>query len=434
MIAVFGGKDASPERAVRKGAKKGEVIVDLGDLVAKVRFTAAGGRELIVEDKEGHKLPSPQAVMDRLTGKVGFDAEDFIRKPAPEQLSILRRIVGIDFKDIDEKKKGLFDQRTLVNAEVRRLEAQIAAAPNPTDAPAELVDTMELHMKVTQAHEHNNEVNPLQRTVEGCERNLQGCDEDIGTCMDDVDSIKIEIEAAEKKLAALKVELPKAEQSLEQSNKNRVTFVTELEAAKAKVAAFVHVDVKPILEKIAGADAANTKHRQAEARKALAVTLAGQQRNAQALTNRIDECDAEKERLMQEAKFPVKGLAFTEDGILFDGLPFAQASSSTKRRVSVAIGAALNPTLRVMVIKDGSLIDEKSMAQLRELAAEHNLQVWIEVVTGGPDARCAVIIEDGCVQGAPVVEEALEPTITRKGEDIVDPEAPKDLFSDLPNL
>ena len=79
------------------------------------------------------------------------------------------------------------------------------------------------------------------------------------------------------------------------------------------------------------------------------------------------------------------------------------------------------------------MLDVKSMEQLRELAREHNLQVWVEVVTSGPDARCAVIIEDGEVVGATKVEdipEAAEKPST--GDTIKDAEPPKDLFSSLP--
>jgi hypothetical protein len=66
--------------------------------------------------------------------------------------------------------------------------------------------------------------------------------------------------------------------------------------------------------------------------------------------------------------------------------------------VSVAIGAALNSRVRVILVRDGSLLDEKSMKLLEELAAQYDLQVWLERVSG--DDEVGILIEDGMVAAA----------------------------------
>jgi hypothetical protein len=86
---------------------------------------------------------------------------------------------------------------------------------------------------------------------------------------------------------------------------------------------------------------------------------------------------------------------FGEDGITFNGLPFEQASSAEQLRVAVAMGLALNPTLRVLLIRDGSLLDAENLGMVAEMAAEADAQVWIERVGEGDE--CAVVIEDGHV-------------------------------------
>lgn len=442
MIAVLGGKDASPDKPVRKGAKKGEVVLDLGELVARLRFTAAGGRELIVEDKDGVRQASPQAIMDKLTGKVGFDAEDFIRRSATDQLAILRRIVGIDFAAIDARKKTAYDLRTLANADVRTLEARLASAPNPTDAPAELVDTTAVLAEIQKAQEHNKGVVPLQEAYTTAVTEHNNADILLKGEESTQTRIKREISHLEGQIVIARAELEVADKNVaDRREKLGISFAAK-EKAAADGRSFVQQDTTELQAKLAGADAANNKHRQATARKQLAAELMSANARAQALTNKVDECDTEKQTLLENAKFPVKGLSFTEEGIFFEGIPFSQASSSVKRQVSVAIGAALNPTLRVMIVKDGSLLDAKSMEQLRQLAHEHNLQVWVEVVTQGADARCTVIIEDGEVVGAPKVEEAEEPaqastTSPAIGTENATPggatQPPKDLFAGLPS-
>lgn len=435
MLDVIGGKDASPDVPVRKGMKKSETVLDLGEFTCRVRHTAAGGRELVVEDKDGNPQKRPQDLMDKLTGKVGFDAEDFIRRKPAEQLDILRRIVGIDFEPLEAKKRTLYEQRTGANSTVKTLDTQLAAAPNPTDHPAELIDTTAVLVEIQKAQEHNKGKEPLlARYTEANAANLDA-HRSAGDTEARVSRLNAEIKALEAELTSARDNLELAVASQKAASEVVAKTFTEKEKAIEAGKAFVVHDLEPLQAKLAGADTANNKFRQAEARKALAEQLRTAQARATALDNAVQEIDAQKEKMLLDAKFPVPGLSFNESGILFDGIPFEQAASSTKRRVSVAIGAALNPTLRVMVIKDGSLLGTKGLEQVRQLADEFKLQVWIEVVTSSEEERqrCTVVIEDGAVVGAPAVNlDEPAPESPAKGVTTKDPDAPADLFGGLP--
>jgi len=116
---------------------------------------------------------------------------------------------------------------------------------------------------------------------------------------------------------------------------------------------------------------------------------------ADKLSTKIAEIDAEKAKRVAEAKMPIEGLGFTDSGVTFKGIPFEQISSAEQLRVSVAIGIALNPDLRVLLIRDGSLLDSDNLALIAEMAAEHDVQVWIERVE---EDGAGFIIEDGEVK------------------------------------
>ena len=55
----------------------------------------------------------------------------------------------------------------------------------------------------------------------------------------------------------------------------------------------------------------------------------------------------------------------------------------------------MNPDLRVMLIRDGSLLGEEAMAMLAEMAGESDAQIWVERVSTGEEV--SVVIEDGTV-------------------------------------
>ena len=125
--------------------------------------------------------------------------------------------------------------------------------------------------------------------------------------------------------------------------------------------------------------------------------LEGSDETAVKLSGDILAIAKAKEKSVADAKFPVPGLSFGEDGVIFDGVPFQQASSAEQLRASVAIGLAMNPKLPVLLVHDGSLLDEASLKLLGELAEEAGAQVWVERVSEG--SECSLIIEDGEVRG-----------------------------------
>jgi hypothetical protein len=92
---------------------------------------------------------------------------------------------------------------------------------------------------------------------------------------------------------------------------------------------------------------------------------------------------------------PVEGLGFDTDGVTFNGIPLAQVSAAERLRVSVAMAMSLNPTVRVIRITDGSLLDSDNMAIIADLADTNDFQVWIERVDETGDV--GIVIEDGVI-------------------------------------
>ena len=93
---------------------------------------------------------------------------------------------------------------------------------------------------------------------------------------------------------------------------------------------------------------------------------------------------------------PVKGLSFGEGEVVFNGLPLNQASDAEQLRVSIAIAMAANPKLRVLRIRDGSLLDERSLAAVATMADTQDYQIWIERVDSS--GKVGVHMEDGEVK------------------------------------
>jgi hypothetical protein len=147
------------------------------------------------------------------------------------------------------------------------------------------------------------------------------------------------------------------------------------------------------LEQISNLQDTNRRVRQNSDRRKAEGQLAIALKESADLTEQIEGLDAEKKALLESARFPVHGLSFTDEGVLFNGLPLEQASQGEQLRVSAAIGMALNPKLKVLMIRDASLLDDEAMAILAQQAHDKGYQLWLERVGAGQEV--SVVIEDG---------------------------------------
>ncbi len=82
------------------------------------------------------------------------------------------------------------------------------------------------------------------------------------------------------------------------------------------------------------------------------------------------------------SSFPIKQLTFEDDQLFFGGLPFNEqhVPKSTLIAVGVKIGQMMNPNLRVLIIRDGSLLGKELLKRLIEMCEKKDYQLLIEVV------------------------------------------------------
>lgn len=77
----------------------------------------------------------------------------------------------------------------------------------------------------------------------------------------------------------------------------------------------------------------------------------------------------------------IKGIDFNErDGVVLEGRPLSTYSTAEQIITACRIATFSNPLLKVISIKDGSLLDETNMKKLREFAAANDYQIFIERV------------------------------------------------------
>ncbi len=383
---ALGGGKTIPVEPVRRGERKARIVVDLGDIVVERTFSPKG-TALEVRNAEGVPQKSPQALLDKLCSKVAFDPLSFAREEPKKQDAILKQVLGLDFSDIDARREQAYAERTQVNREAKQLSARLDALPVHAGVPDQEVSVAELTAELERLRDVETANDADRDRLKLARGALVRAKDEVA----DVDEAIAELEAKLAELRADKVEL---------ENNVRVAE-TDVAKLEATVSALKDPDLAPIRQQIATAEETNRKVRSNLERKGIAGQLRMKEGRADELTAIIEAADAEKAEQLAAAKFPVEGLGFEESGPTLNGLPLEQASQAERLRVSVAIGAALHPRVRVMLVRDGSLLDDNSMRLLAELATETGSQLWVEKVSSD-GAGCSVVIEDGMVRESAV--------------------------------
>ncbi len=379
IMYALGGTSTMPPQPIRNGAKKGKVVVDLGELKV-TRTITDKTNNLVVENKDGDRKGSPQAIMDELTGKLTFDPLEFSRMAPKLQLETLKELVGLDFSELDAENKKDYDERTLINREIKQLEGQIKGMELISEvAPKKEVSISELMTTLDERQTKNKENEILRQEILEIEGKMT-------LCIRSMEDIGLKIKELYKQ--AKNQEEYKHHLNIEYKAKTEV--VEKLKDA----------DVEEIRNRINSAEAINSQVRSNATRRAKESEWHNKKKAEMALTDALNSNRDERADRLAEADMPVEGLGFGEDGVMYNNVPFEQCSSAEQLRVSVAMGLAMNPKLKVVLIRDGSLLDNDSLKIVADMADEYDAQVWMERVGKGKEV--SVIIEDGQVEESEV--------------------------------
>ena len=358
IYMALSGKKAQGKLPVRIGEEKATIECDLGTLSVKRTITPTGGGSLKVTDENGLVYQSPQSILDALASKLTFDPLAFTTESSSRQRDILKGLVGLDFTELDRSRKTKYEERTTVNRVLAQRKGELNGLTYNIDVPEEEPLT-ELYDELKMAEVFNDNQRELMADKNSIRHQISVANETIA----DMEQKRKELEIRFNKIDEIKpiIDLSSFNERIRTSQTNKRLLI-ENENYDNKKALIYKDDIKSV-------------H----------------------LSNEIDNIDKKKSQMMSDAEMPIAGLSFDADGISYNEIPFDQCSSAEQLRVSIAMGIALNPKLNVLLIKNGSLLDDDNFALISDMASENDIQVWIERV--GEDEKCSIIIEDGQVRG-----------------------------------
>lgn len=361
------------EDPIRHGEERAQVDVDMGTFRVRKVWTEKGER-LEVFTADGDAKKSPQTFLNEVIGKLSFDPLEFKSTKPAEQIDLLKDLCALNFDEIKAEQGKVYDERTALNVKIKDSLAQLKGLqpPDPETPDEELTFKAEL-AKLNQLKERRgiflDAVNKKSYLEERLNENNQT-----------VAELKEEILAIERRIATIS-------QNNEELFKEINSFVIPTEVTENQIK-----EVELALEDI---EQRNVQIRAAARFRKLIKEGEKLTKEADALTQRLERLEQDKATQIANAKFPIEGLSFSDESVLYNGVPFGRLSTGQQIRVSTAIAMKINPMLKVILIREGSLLDSDGMIEILNLAKEQDYQVWIEQVD--ETGNVGFYIEDGSI-------------------------------------
>jgi DNA repair ATPase RecN len=385
-----------PAEPVKQGEEKAEVILTIGgelygeDVEYKIGcyFSQENKRgKIVLRNSEGTEISDGKTNLSQIIGNISFDIMEFMRLAKTEsgklseagvkkQIELVKSLIPKDtlskIHRLETEYHTKYEERTEINREIKYMKSNINAnrfSVEDIEKYKEELDASDLRLKIDQAKEKNAIINKCKNYISTYENDAREIAESVKVILSDY-LLYDEEGTVISALSAL--------------------HYNKLKQVEKYVANNDLVDIDVLIEQLNNLSEHNIKCSQIKQLQEQEKNLREKESLAGKITKRLEKINIEKLELFQSGELPVKGLSFNDECVTYNGLPLTEEQHPTSRLIAIGleIGMALNPNLRLLVIKDGSLLDEKSMKYILKSCEQKGYQLLIEMVsTSGDDVN-----------------------------------------------
>lgn len=407
-----------PTEAINVNEERAHIELTIGGIVdgketrydVELRFSQDHKKgRLIVKDAEGSTLKSPKDSLAAIVGNISFDVDEFIalaktakgtRSEAgvKQQIEILKELLPSDIRDqllkCDADYAAFYTERKELNSEIKTLEAQ-----NQHEFSDEELKTYSQKKDVDGVKAKMNELGDAiqnwshvsqglaEKKAEISKIESLGFLEDHQHNMDALMNLITDFrKPKEQTNATFLVHCNKYKSELEDKI-NRIKTLPKLLEEVQKGEEWLQNNPKPstetLMAQLTEAEEWNKKCDQVAGIMKRYETIIEKKKDSDALSKAITESKEAKKKIFASNPLPVEGLSFDEENVLYKGLPFNEDHhpSSHIIGIGVKIAIAMNPNLKVVMIKDGSLLDKTTANYILQIIEEAGYQLFIEMVS-----------------------------------------------------
>ena len=408
---AVGGEKLIPADPVRQGQERAMIKLDLGDVVVKRTFKQDGSSALEIKTSAGEKVRSPQEWLNERLKVATLDPVAFMRMRPVERVEELKKIPGLDCTEFEQKHTVLYDKRKLVNRDLETAKKALISEYGGLIAPKEQRTVAQIQKEIDAIEDKNKLIREANKVIndqqaefdrlkvehEHITKEKDSVRASWDTALSDIKEAEEIIRAQQERIAKLNkatenykekmIQLEKSASAIKDAGmkvKKEIELsmlVPELDTSKLKGELVAASEVTAVNEKLA---------RKAE----LESKIRTYEKDVEGIESEMMRNQEAKKAKLAAFKLPIDGLEVGEKDIMFSGITFGNISTAQQLKVSAALAMAQNPTLRIMLVKEGSLLDADSLNWLIDYVIKNDMQLMLERVANTPSGN-AIFIEDG---------------------------------------
>lgn len=365
------GKTTASTRVTVKLEKDytvGATTFKAGTLLVCERKYDEDGSKLTVSVRGGEDLKRPKELLDFIMNISTLrDPGDLMNKTPLEQKKFVMELVGLNFDEIDAEKSLLTKRKSDAHTEFKQLQKEVDAFPE-IESDIERKDASEISVKIQQQNQLQIEKSTAYQTLVD-ERKSES-------------DLEVKLEAEKRRIEELENALISAKANVESYKKKMETALTRIAVLEKEYEAMVIPDVDYNAE-LQAIEQNNKRYDQRQLMQQKVKDLGAKEDSIDLLQEQIMAVEQKRVELIQTVKMPIDDFSFTDEGLLWKGLPVKgnQISESQGYELWMDIVIASNPNLRVIYFKSGNSFDSNTLARIFEKAKYHDFQILLEKVT-----------------------------------------------------
>lgn len=338
---------------------------DTGEIIIVERtFTDSKTSLKVTKNGVSIKGQTPQQFLDEVLSYVSFDPLEFVNKKPLEQKRFLMEFLKLDLEKVENEKRTYLDELNVIEKDMHRVTGELQGMVS-IDKEYSFIDSKNVVNEFNKINELKVSKEKLNYDMMVMVKNINDLTATNEKLYKEMCRIKSSMESNEKLIESLKVSGKKLKDEI-------ATIIIP------------ETDLETKLREI---EKNNEFYRIQQERTAKIKELEQIEIQKTDVNGKIKKLEKDRTKQIEAVKMPIEGLEFTEFGLSYNGLPFAEDNVSMGRRIEIGvmITAALNPSLPIVQIKDASLLDEDMKSSIDKFCSENKIQPFYEVVTAGKE-------------------------------------------------
>jgi hypothetical protein len=430
LSSVLGSTMNKVEEPVKLGEDQGEVTICLthGEDVYEIhsRFSHKKRTGDLSLNINGERVKTGvRTKLNQLLEFNSFDIFHFLSLDPVDQKKEIKNLTGCADKIEKEeaklsvaKKKLSFENQTLENMvsankkEVRPFtDEDVITYENPIPiepiqkAIEDLQPQFDAHnQRVQQITEKKNAAEALiTKANNAIEREKRIVEEtnhhndSIREYEAEIEAIKLKIQLTRDKIGTLNNEYETSMTSRKMLGEQYTAVQAEVTSLEADHASIPAPNAEEWSKKLADATAHNQKHDLIQIYRKRQSEIVQKRKEVESLTAEIDTYKQAIRDLFANSDLRVPGLHYNDEGLFLDDLPFKRNQVNTARFIDVGVDLSvrMNPKLRLVMIREASLLDEPSMKRITKKLHDNGYMFIAEIVDPkGADLRVVKFTEE----------------------------------------